>query len=170
MSGIVPSKVDSLVSVRIMVLRVTQLHEITQDKKSKSHSKISGVAGTAEAWSVECLLSKALTRDSLMKARLVCIGRKIWVWWTLERLKWFNYQAEWLVSWTRNAVAQGPAVSGKGVYVIMTGPWNSNQPAMEIKRQLQEKTNSIADLPGSLILDHSTVRNERVLRRAPRLW
>lgn len=74
----VPSKVDNLVSVRIIVLRVTQLHEITQDKKSKSHSKISGVAGTA--WSVECLLSKALTRDSLMKARLVCIGRKIWVW------------------------------------------------------------------------------------------
>lgn len=80
MSGIVPSKVDSLVSVRIMVLRVPQLHEITQDKKSKSHSKISGVAGTAEAWSIECLLSKALTRDSLMKAHLVCIGRKIWVW------------------------------------------------------------------------------------------
>lgn len=66
-------------------------------------------------------------------------------------------------------MAQGPAVSGKGVYVIMTGPWNSNQPAMEIKRQLQEKTNSIADLPGSLILDYSTVRNERVLCRAPRL-
>lgn len=66
-------------------------------------------------------------------------------------------------------MAQGPALSGKGVYVIMTGPRNSNQPAMEIKRQLQEKINSVADLPGTLILDYSTVRNERVLYRAPRL-
>lgn len=64
-------------------------------------------------------------------------------------------------------MAHGPAGSGKGVSVIMTGPWNSNQPAMEIKRQ--EKINSVADLPGTLILDCSTVRNEGVLCRTSRL-